>query len=694
MNTTNNSTCSYHFESLSHTTPTDLVDVPQQDPNKCSYSAAEGENSRCLFHASQQDFPPDVIADEFLSRVNSTSQPANFAGGNFGNLDLSGEVLETPNGRPIDLRGALIDGTLDLTETKVKVPLLLGNATIVQRLEADNAQFHAPVDLAGITVDRGVHLHNTTFKAGLAANDIEGGFVDARAVSIHGPAIFDNAEFSANVHFARSQFTEQVSFVNSYFDKLADFTMVEVQGDASFNQIKVGGETRFTAAKVGRNCEFSGCELTGEADFAHSLVEGNFDMSESICSDKVDLGDFRCHGSEASLNNTTFEAYTTFAFSEFPTATVSLVNVSFKAEAWFVHAVFGKSVDFSESRFEGLTHLRDAEFCGDLMIHDCDFENQGFIHGSVINGNCIATDSNFVHFQFGATADGDVDFSRCRFDESAIFSRSEVGGDAIFEDTSFAGNPDFSESTFKGQTSFENTEFLVEPTFKNTRFAIEPDFETASCPKTSQRNLSDRRRMSMVVARPEKLCHRGMTLPLDAVTRENITVPLTAKPLLEPSEDLSRRVALALDNIEHPEWCTLFNDSIELARTAVAELENESDTVLVFGLSINKGISDVASFLDKATLLGVFEFQQAESQFRFGHLHSDMGNIEDTDIAITVGADDDAFESGITVGSTQEFRKAIMRRQIHQLALLEQNKMTTIVEEYIPMIVASAHAKL
>jgi len=686
MTTDNTSTCSYQFESLSRTTPSALVSVPQDSPNKCPHTVAEGDDSRCLFHANEQGYRPDALEDAFISKVRSPTQASNFAGGNFAKLDLSGEVLETPDREPIDLRGAIIDGSLDLSGAEVRVPVLLGTATIVGSLEADNARFLAPIDLAGTTIESGIHLHNATFESGLAANNIQAGAVDARSVTIRGPAVFDNAEFSANVRFARSQFEDQLSFENAHFGRLLDFTAAEGQGTVSFSGTSIEGDTRFRAAAFEHHCTFSGCELDGEVDFSHSVVRGDFSLDKGICAGEVLFEDFRCHGKQASFDNTTFESDVEMSYADFSPATVSIVDATFENSVWFVYGTFGGSVDLSNTRFEDFAHLREAEFNGNLIIKECHFNGQSFVFGSTIGGNCNAMNTAFSHFQFGATVEGDIDFSGCQFDESAYFSKSEVGGDAMFDNASFAGNPDFSKSIFKSETSFENTEFLVDPTFEGTEFANEPNFEAASYPDSSRQNLSKRRRMDLVVARPEKLQNSGLTISTETLTG-NITIPMHSKSLVEPNKELTRVVGQAMKDIEQSTWYSLFNDSIVLARTAVAELENESEGTLVFGISIDPEGSDAESFLKGAKLIGVYEFRNAGSELCFGHLNP---NVEDVDLLVTIAGDDDAFESEITVGSSNEFRSAIVRRQILQSTLLELDNPRAVVKNYLPVLVASA----
>mgnify|MGYP000462914337 CR=1 FL=1 len=683
MSSDNPSICSYQFESLSHTVPTELVDVPQSDPDRCPHPAADGEDSRCLFHASQQDFPPEAIVDEFLTGISSESRSANFAGGHFEALDLSNQVLETPEGGPIDLRGATIDGTLDLTDAEIKVPLLLGNAAITGELNADGARFHEPVDIAGTTADRGLHLYKTTFESGLAANGFETGYVDARALSVAGYAIFDEVGFSANARFARSHFGSNVSFEGAYFDLLADFTSIETESDASFSRMTVGGEARFTGASVGGSGSFDDCEFEGTTDLSHTIIDGELDATGAVFSKHADFGGFRCRGSHASFDEATFKVKATFTLVEFTNGSVSLPETTFDGEANFVQAKFGGTVTFEGATFDGLTHLRDAEFGADLILRDCDFGPQSFLHGSVIKGDCDAANASFNHFQFGATVHGGIDFRRCQFDSRAIFKRSEVGGTAHFDDASFAGNPDFSDSRFKDSTSFDNTEFLVQPTFDGTRFAREPDLEAASYPGTGSREIPERRR-NMVVARPEDLRNSGLTVPGEAVTTD-VILPKSAIGLTEPDTRLAQAVAQALNDIEQNDWYSLFNDAVELARTAVSKLGDESNTILAFGLSIDKSGNEAATFLYEATLTGVFELLPTESEVRFSHLNPEFNDI---DYVIAVPAADDAFESGVTVGTHQEFRKAIFRRQVLQTRIFDQGDHDRVVMDYLPVLVA------
>jgi len=686
MSTDNTPTCSYQFESLSQTTPSALVDVPQDSPDRCPHTAAEGDDSRCLFHANQHEYPPGVLADEFRYRVRSSTKASNFAGSNFAELDLSGEVLETPDGEPIDLRGAIINGSLDLSGAEVRVPLLLGTATIVGSLKADNAHFFAPVDLASANIKSAVHLHDATFEAGVAANNIQAGAADARAVTIRGPAVFDNAEFSANVRFGRSQFENQLSFKNAHLGRILDFTAAEVQGTASFSSTSVEGETRFTAASFDQRCSFTGCELDDKVDFSHSVIRGDFSLDECNCAGEVLFEDVRCQGTHTSFDNATFQSNVEMNYADFSAETVSIANAAFESSVWFVHATFGGSVDLSNTRFGDFAHLREAEFGGDLIISECDFNGQSFIFGSTIGGNCNAANTSFSHFQFGATVSGDIDFSGCRFDESAHFSKSEIGGNAVFDNASFAGNPDFSESSFNRETSFENTEFLVDPTFEGTRFANEPNFENASYPAPSRRNISDRRRMDLVVARPEKLRNSGLTIPTDALSG-SVAIPMHSESLVKPDKELRRAVELAMKDIEQSKWYGLFNPSIVLARTAVTELENESEGTLVFGISANPKGSNAESFLEEVKLLGVYEVKKDESEVRFAHLNSD---IESVDLLVSIEADDDTFESGIAVGSSSEFRSVITRQQMIQSRTMQLFGHRTTNEKYFPVLVAAA----
>ncbi|MXV63817.1 hypothetical protein GS429_17460 [Natronorubrum sp. JWXQ-INN-674] len=564
------------------------------------------------------------------------------------------------------------------------VPLLLGNAAITGSLEAAGARFEGPVNFAGVTVGRGVHLHNAHFEDGLAANNLDVGFVDARRLTVSGTAIFDNASFDANTRFSRSTFDGPVSFDHASWRVLADFASTTVAGPASFAAIDVGGESRFNGAVLESGFDLSEATVAGEIGVRHAVVDGTLNVEAATFEDQADFEDLRYTGPEATLAETSFEGYTTFALAQIQ-APLDYSNAEFHGEVWFTHGQFEGPVTFAGTRASDFVHLRDADFGNDLSLENVTFEHQSFLHGSTIDGTVDATGATFDHFQFSATVTGDTDFRNVRFDGQGIFRNSEFGGQAHFDNASFAGGPDFTDCRFKREASFDGTEFLVEPTFEDARFAVDPDLKAASYPQSSSRNLSDHRR-TMIVARPEELLNKGVMIPIEAVT-EDVVVPAAATDLLEIPPDRSAAVTIALRELEQSAWHDCFDQSVKLARTAISELDHESEdrAGLVFGFSLTLDADDPAGVVDTAVLVGAYRVD-GDDEITFSHLDPELDAV---DHLISVPAGDKAFESGASVGTHAEFRKAIFRRQVLQTRLIEHDMPDTrVTGDLFPPLVA------
>lgn len=688
MTTEPPTTCSYQYRSLSDTKPHDIGSIPTAAPDACPHPVAHEDDGRCLFHTAEREYPSDEIADAFLEGVSTTERPANFAGGTIGDLDLSHRTLETPDGSPIDLRGATIDGTLDLTEATVTVPLLLDNAAITGALEATDAHFAEPVVLAGASIGRRTRIHDAQFDGGIVANGLDAGFVDARGLSIDGPAIFDDASFNANTRFARSTINGQLSFTNADWRLLADFASVTVSGHVSFDAVDIGGEFRLDSASIEGGLSLADASVDAEARFCHTSINEALNAADATFAGRTDFEGVRYTGSEAVFDGAVFDGYTSFSLAAFH-APLSLADTTFREELWFTHGTFDGSVTFSQAQFEDFMHLRQATFGSDLVLERAKCRSQTFLHGSTIDGDVNAADAAFDHFQFSATVTGDADFRSAQFDARGIFARSEFGGLARFDEASFAGGPDFTDCRFLGEATFVDTEFLVEPTFDGTQFALEPDLEAATYPRATSRDLSESRK-NLVVARPEELLNNGLTIPLDSVT-DQIIVPAAAAELVGCDADRAKAVATALEEIEQSDWYALVDRSVELARTAVSELSQESDsrTGLVFGFELDPDADDPASILSAATLVAVYQPDENADEIAFSHLDP---TIETVDHLVAVPASDDAFESGVAVGTHNEFRTAMIRRQALQLALLQRGASDRrLTGDSLPALVAVGH---
>lgn len=674
--------CSYQYRSSSKTEPAAVGLLPIPEPDHCPHPPVASSDDRCLFHTAEDEYLPSTVSDTFLEAVSDPDQEATFAGGRLESLDLSETVLETPTGEPIDLRGATIDGDLDLSNATIKVPLLLGNAVITGAFDASDTYFECIVNLAGAKIGRQTLLSHAQFDGGVVANGLGAGFVDARGLSVNGPAVFDDASFSANVRFARAEFDGELSYERTEWRLLADFAMVSVTDTASFADSTIGGEFRLTGSSFDRDLTLSGITVNNDVSCCHAVVSGSLDASLATFSGEVDFDDLRHYGPSASFDQTAFESYTSFSFANI-NERLSFRESTFEDEVWFTYGHFEGTVDFESARFEGLTHLRDATFGSDVIIRNAHSTSQLFFHGSTIGGDVDARRAMIDHFQFSAELTGDADFRSVRFDAQAVFRHTEFGGTAWFDSASFAGEPDFTGCQFLSDVSFDETEFLVSPTFEETRFAVEPNLDAADFSRSVAVDEGP-----LIMARPEELDNAGTTIPLDALSGD-IVIPAQTARLIEPDVARMKALAAALESIDRETWYELFHHSIKLARTAAVEVDSaETHSGYVFGLAIDDDAETPDTSLKDTSLIAAYTIDEEDSQIEFSHLDPDL---EQFDHLVGVPGNADALETDVTVATHTEFRNAIRRRLMVQIARHEKHEENSLQPDSLPAIVGISH---
>lgn len=109
-----------------------------------------------------EEYPREKTTESFLTALEEGPAHNCFAGAYLPGLDLAGETVTTPDERPLDLRGAIIDGVLNLTDARITVPVILDGATIIREIKAENAAFEGPVSLVDTALQKGLHWQGAT----------------------------------------------------------------------------------------------------------------------------------------------------------------------------------------------------------------------------------------------------------------------------------------------------------------------------------------------------------------------------------------------------------------------------------------------------------------------------------------------------------------------------------------------------
>ncbi|MFC7020206.1 MULTISPECIES: pentapeptide repeat-containing protein [Haloarcula] len=656
--------CTYTYEPPDDVPRNPQVEIPRGSPEQCPHDAVDETSRRCLFHHGESEYPSDRFTDQFLQVLADSETSPVFAGGSLPGLKLEDRTITTPTDAPIDLRGAVIDGDLDLTNATIDVPLLLDGAAITGSLHADGAVFQAPVSFAGADISGRVHAHEATIDGGVVATDLNAGYVDCRRLTVDGPLILEKASFASNLLLAHATIEGDLRLDNAVFDWSLDSTAASIDGDVTGTAMTVDADCDFVAAEVEDAVELRKSTVNGATDWSHATIGGDLRAADCEFDGELSFDDVSIGGEALVFDGATFRAKADFATMDLRQSRLSFAHASFEDEVWFTHATIGEVATFDGATFAGMAHLRDAVFEDDLILRNTGGTGQFFLHGSTVDGECDCTSAHFDHFQFSATVRGTTDFSHARFDEKAIFTSSTFGDRVWFDGASFAGFADFSDTRFTAKATFEDTEFLVDPTFDATRFAVDPNLRAADFSVADAIDFADRR-SQMVLAHPETLQNEGVTIPLERVT-DTASIPAAVSKLATDKHSNTELVVDALSDFDQQSWYDFCRHPLRTARTAVARLPDPDSAVLVFGISIN-ATADGAALLHSARVAGVY--CRTDDEIVFGHLDP---ALDDVDYLLPIPASDAAFESGAAVATSTELHEAALRNEMFRAVVLRK----------------------
>jgi hypothetical protein len=610
--------------------------------------------------------------------------PPTFAGGQLPGLTLREQTITTATGDPVDLRGAVIDGDLDLTDATVDVPLLLDGAAITGSLRIENAEFHAPISLINADIDGRIHGHEASVAGGIDATGMDAGYADLRGIEVDGAVLLAQTTFASNLIVANAAIAGDLSASDAAFDWSFDATAATIDGAFTLTGVSIDADLDVVAAAIGGAAELRKGTVDGETDWSHTTIGGDFVASDAQFEADAIFDDLSIDGEAVVFNRAEFGGTADFATCTIPESRLAFTDATFTDEVWFTHTTIGGLADFSGAVFEGMSHLRDAVFEDDLVLQDIETTGQFFLHNSVIEDEFDCTDSSFKHFQFSASVEGKVDFSRAAFIEKSIFKSSTFGDRVWFDNATFAGHADFSDTRFTGKTTFDGTEFLVDPTFTDARFAFDPDFSTAEFPFAETIDFDDRR-SQMILVHPDSLQNNGKQLPPDAVTG-NVTIPADAAHLVNDDTAKTKQVAKAIAEYDQSDWHAITKASLRAARTAVAELPTTDNAVLVFGLQTKDTASTANEFLTEVLLAGVYT--KHDGSIVFGHLDS---TFFDMDYLLPIPTSDDAFSSGAAVATASELQQAAVRNEMFRATILDKQPDANgaIYDMLAPLLVAA-----
>ncbi|MFC7074243.1 pentapeptide repeat-containing protein [Halovenus rubra] len=683
--------CSYEYEHLTETEPADIISLSRPPETvQCPHTLPAADVETCLFHGVDKEYPREKATESFLTALEEGPTHNSFAGAYLPGLDLAGETITTPDERPLDLRGAIIDGVVDLTDARITVPVILDGATIMQELKAENTVFEGPVSLVDTALQKGLYWQGATVKGGIVANNVDAQYVDWRDVTVEGPVTFEDGSFASSLKFARGKIDGPFVLAGTTFDWHIDATMLSVEGDFDTTGMTVDGNVDFVGVSITGSLALEKTHIGGELNCDHMVVGEDLQGSKLTVEESGQFEDVRVKGGPVILDGAEIGGKADFASMVISNGRFSATTAVFDDEVWFTHAEIAGTADFSNATLNGPGHLRDVHFESDLQYQNVDdTETSTWMAGTTIEGDLDCTDTAFEHFQFSATVEGDADFTGTEYNSQALFRSSTFEGQVWFDDTLFTGTPNFSKSQFTDQVSFDDAEFMVEPTFEDARFATDPTLEEAEFLTNIDASVEERyRRWELVLVHPESLENTNLSVPVTAVGPD-FSVPIALTHLAEEVPGKTKTFLDALGEIESQEWHEVMDDALSVARTAATQVNDPTSSWLVFGFELIDSESNSAEFLSSAKLAGVYE--RDEGEFAFSHLATDLADL---DYLVPVPVTDAAFDAGAGVATSSEVRKAMIRHERVRLReLLEggssETEKSDVHRAVVPLLVGA-----
>jgi hypothetical protein len=308
-------------------------------------------------------------------------------------LLLGGDEQAPVHERGVQLRGAWIEGKLDLTDCLVPSSMWLLRCCFTEELIARDAQIHGTLSLQGSELTHGLRADRLNCAGGVF---LRGRFKALGQVRLNGAQI--GGDLSCN----GGQFDS-----NEGFSLSSDGAVIKGSVLLS-NGFDAKGEVGLLAAQIGGNLDCHGGKFDGKEGFALSadgaVIKGDVFLNEAF---KV-IGTVRLPGSQIGgnldCNGGHFDGKGHFALLAERAVVKGRVflghGFNAKWEVSLLGAQIGGDLACNSGRFDGKE--RDALLADDAVIKGNVFLDEGFraqgtvrLLGAQIGGNLVCKDGQF-----------------------------------------------------------------------------------------------------------------------------------------------------------------------------------------------------------------------------------------------------------------------------------------------------------
>ena len=339
------------------------------------------------------------------------------------------DVLTVPKWRDqvarhrVRLIGALVDGTIDLSDAQITAEVSINESRIEGSLLLTDSRWDRALSLQGTTLSGALRADRMRSASIVLLRDhaaIEGdvgllgarigsnlemetssfaGIVDGDSLTVEGGLFMgDGATFNGEVILVGAKVSGSLEMFGSSFSKPVNLNRLSVAGSLFMDShATVSGDVNLVGAKVGSNLEMDTSSFAGKLDANSLNVEGSLFMRDhATFGGEVDLGSAKI-GGNLEMDSSSFAGTRGANSLTVQGALFMRDHATFGGEVDLGSAKIGSNLEMDSSSFIKTLNLNRLNVAGNLLMRDhATFGGEVNLRGATIANNLEMDTSSFA----------------------------------------------------------------------------------------------------------------------------------------------------------------------------------------------------------------------------------------------------------------------------------------------------------
>jgi len=339
------------------------------------------------------------------------------------------DVLTVPKWRDqvarhrVRLIGALVDGTIDLSDAQITAEVSINESRIEGSLLLIDSRWDRALSLQGTTLSGALRADRMRSASIVLLRDhaaIEGdvgllgarigsnlemetssfaGIVDGDSLTVEGGLFMgDGATFNGEVILVGAKVSGSLEMFGSSFSKPVNLNRLSVAGSLFMDShATVSGDVNLVGAKVGSNLEMDTSSFAGKLDANSLNVEGSLFMRDhTTFAGDVNLGSARI-GGNLEMDSSSFAGTRGANSLTVQGALFMRDHATFGGEVDLGSAKIGSNLEMDSSSFIKTLNLNRLNVAGNLLMRDhATFGGEVNLRGATIANNLEMDTSSFA----------------------------------------------------------------------------------------------------------------------------------------------------------------------------------------------------------------------------------------------------------------------------------------------------------